>query len=80
MKYLVQDGDKIKKATMEGLEEVKEGSPNEDDFNNHGTEHLGDIIGNLDKIVSMSYMDNLGDYNVFSYKLVGYKDVKLISN
>lgn len=75
MKYLVQDGDKVKKATMDGLEEVGDGIPIKEGFESHGTDYLPDITGKYDKEVDMIYNQELGDRKLYGYKLIGYTDL-----
>lgn len=75
MKFLVQDGDKIKKATINGLEELKEGKPTQDDFQEHGTEDLADIIGYFDKGIEMKKDTDLEGGSLYSCKIVGFKDI-----
>jgi len=79
MKYLIQDGEKIKKATMEGLEEVKEEMPDVSDFEIHGTDDLSDIIGNFNKEVDMIYKRDLNDKKMYGYKLTGFKDINALA-
>ncbi|GMG96262.1 hypothetical protein [Tepidimicrobium xylanilyticum] len=64
---------------MEGLEEVKEGFPNEEDFINYGTDNLADIIGKFDKKVPINYYESLDEKQLYSYKLVGFKDIEVLA-
>ena len=79
MKYLVQDGEKTKKATMEGLEVIKEGLPNTSDFEEHGTDELANIIGKLNKEVDMIHKRDLNDKRMYGYKLAGFKDINALA-
>lgn len=75
-KYLIQDNDKIKKTTMEGLEKIGIAPATVEMFELYGTDYLPDIIGEYDREVDMVYKGNLEDMKLFGYKLVGYKDIR----
>ena len=79
MKYLVQDGEKIKKATMNGLEAIKEGLPDVNDFREHGADDLADIIGYFNKEVPMGYYETLSEKQLYSYPIVGFKDIEALA-
>lgn len=79
MRFLVQDGDKIKKATIDGLEEVGEGKPSKDDFEEYGTEDLADIIGYFDKGVEMKKDADLDEGSLYSCKIVGFRDISALA-
>lgn len=73
-KYLIQDGDTVKKSAMEGLE-IIDGQLNSQLFEEHGIDYLPDIIGEYDKEVDMIFKENLGNKKIYGYKLVGYTDL-----